>query len=379
MTTFSFCGRKDLGGFEWPRAFPSGTREYFSALLEGGISRYLSNSDEEFCVARLDDTVIPLVINPGGGRACYLTSPTCHYVKYARDFVAGLEGSAARLPLLGLLRALEEVCGSLLLDKVVYVNNWLIPTQPTPALGEEQARALAERLSTLYPEYAIVLKGVQPRVAPELPRVLAASGYELIVHRQLYYWDPAKPEVRGRSNVGRDQQLLRNTKYRVTRLEGCTDGDLERLLEIYNSLYTEKHSEHSIQYKAEWLALAWRSGLLDFQVIGKDGRTDAFFTSFRDGPYLVSSIGGHDTAVDSKFGLYRLCHASLIKQAMANQCPLNMSSGVGPFKKLRGAEPDFEYEALYIRHLPSWRRLPWRMLANLYNTLGKKVFVDFEV
>jgi hypothetical protein len=290
-----------------------------------------------------------------------------------------MENAAARLSLLGVLRSLERVCTTLRLDRVVYVNNWLIPTQPTPPLREEQAQVLVERLSALYPDYAIVIKGVQPRMSEELPRMLTRCGYELLVHRQLYYWDPANPETREHSNVKRDQRLLRKTPYHVSKLERGTDCDFKRLAGLYTALYREKYSGHSVEYKAEWIAMAWKSGLLDFFVIENEGRADAFFTAFRDGACLVSSIGGHDPEVDKKSGLYRLCHAALMKQAMASNCVLNMSSGVGPFKKLRGAMPGFEYEALYIRHLPRWRRLPWNMLIGLYNTLGKRVFVDFEV
>ena len=100
-------------------------------------------------MARVGRHVVPLVINDGNGRACYATSPSGFYVDYASDFVAGLEGSLKRWALLALLGALGAICRRLRMDRVVYLNNWLLPTQPAWALTPENTRALIHTLLEL--------------------------------------------------------------------------------------------------------------------------------------------------------------------------------------------------------------------------------------
>jgi hypothetical protein len=49
---------------------------------------------------------------------------------------------------------------------------------------------------------------------------------------------------------------------------------------------------------------------------------------------------------------------------------LNDSSGAAEFKRLRGAVPEIEYRAVYVRHLPWRRRVGWATLAFLLRRIA---------
>jgi hypothetical protein len=54
-----------------------------------------------------------------------------------------------------------------------------------------------------------------------------------------------------------------------------------------------------------------------------------------------------------------------IQEGLSNGLIVHASGGVGKFKKLRGGRSVIEYNAVYDRHLPSRRQLPWRMLKRV--------------
>jgi hypothetical protein len=84
-------------------------RAYLAAVLQDGAGYYARNVHEEFAVARLDNEVLPLVINHGGSSSCYLTSPLCHYADYPYDFVLARDNIAGKRSILAMLRALRAL------------------------------------------------------------------------------------------------------------------------------------------------------------------------------------------------------------------------------------------------------------------------------
>ena len=83
---------------------------------------------------------------------------------------------------------------------------------------------------------------------------------------------------------------------------------------------------------------------------------------------ITASLIAYDLQRPQNLGLYRLAFALMITEAAQRKALLNISAGVGNFKMLRGAVPVQEFDAVYDRHLPISRRLPWvgiRMAAGL--------------
>ena len=63
-------------------------------------------------------------------------------------------------------------------------------------------------------------------------------------------------------------------------------------------------------------------------------------------------------------GLFRLVTAHDLDVATREQWVVNWGGGNGPYKRFRGAEPMFEYDIVFDRHLRADRRLPWWLLQH---------------
>ena len=51
---------------------------------------------------------------------------------------------------------------------------------------------------------------------------------------------------------------------------------------------------------------------------------------------------------------------------------VNASGGANGFKRQRGARSTVEFNAVFVEHLPWWRRLPWLVMA----VIGKLIKID---
>jgi hypothetical protein len=80
---------------------------------------------------------------------------------------------------------------------------------------------------------------------------------------------------------------------------------------------------------------------------------------------MVSPVVGYDTSLPQSLGLYRRLAAVPVLTARECGVPLNLSAGVGRFKRLRGGEAVMEYLAVIDSHLPANRRFPWRFIEIL--------------
>jgi hypothetical protein len=378
MVSLALSGPDSQGQLECPESLRPELHAFLAAVLRDGARCYVRNVHEEFGVVRLDGCVLPLVVNHGGTSSCYLTSPLCHYANYRYDLLRAAENVVGKRSMLAELRALRAFYRATGLNRVVYVNNWLLSAQPTVHLDAAHVGALTRRLTELYPSYAVLFKGIEPHTAPALSQAVAAAGYEAIAHRQVYCWDPRDRAALRRSNIKWDLGLLKRTRYHAGWAREGVAADSRRLRQLYSALYEEKYSRFNLQYTEAFFGMAQQSHLLDFFLIEEDSRIDGFAALFCDCAHLTASMIGHDPAVPRREGLYRLGIIALMREAMDRGQVLNLGSGADAFKMLRGARPRLEYEAVYARHLPLARRLPWRLLPHLTRAYFKETLARFE-
>lgn len=141
-------------------------------------------------------------------------------------------------------------------------------------------------------------------------------------------------------------------------------------LSLYKLLYLEKYSYHNPQFTERFIAAAMASGTLRLYGLRKEGRLNAVMGYFCRNGIMTTPLFGYDTAVPQSVGLYRMLSACLIGQARENGHLLHESAGAAQFKRNRGAVADFEYSAVYERHLPWGRRWCWLLLDRLLNRAG---------
>jgi len=339
-----------------------GPTEYLRALVRDGPAAYVENASITMRALGVDDKVVPLVIAEPGRGCTYVCSPHSHFVGYPLS-ERGKRASA--LAMLG-YRALLGPYGSLLracrIDRVVYVDNWLLSTNPTTPLTADQITRITEYLRERYPRHAIVHRTVNPALDPQRHAYLRAAGYRMIKSRRVYLFDPRADGVFRRHDVWKDRKLLRRTLHAVTRANGADAAEASRLNRLYRHLYLDYHCRLNPVYTERFFALLLRDPFFSMFLWRRDEHCDAFSGLFVTNGHLVGMLTGYDRLQSRRDGLYRQVVAHQLVEAQRTGLMLNMSGGAGEFKCLRGAVETVEFDAVYDRHLPAWRRFAWRLV-----------------
>ena len=344
-----------------------GALRYTCALVRDGARSYVDNAEVRIRALVVDGKVLPLVLAKTGGENSHVCSPRSHYVRYLAAERALRHPRVPRL--LFRAAALPSGLGLRLggIDDVVYVNNWLFPTNPRPGLSSDQIGRLTAKLTATYPRSAIVLRSVNPDVDRSTFAALQHNGFRLIRSRRVYVLDTAGGRHLAHANVRRDLDLLRHTPYEIVGSPRDLETHVGRLTALYRDLYLCKYPDLNPQFNARFFARTLRDEVLTYRALRHGDRIDAFAAYFvRDG-ILTGTLIGYDRQLPSNLGLYRMAVAVLIEEATARALLLNMSAGAGRFKMLRGGRPVDEFDAIFDRHLPWRRRLAWTALTMASN------------
>ncbi|RKH65862.1 GNAT family N-acetyltransferase [Corallococcus llansteffanensis] len=346
--------------------------------VEHGTAPYLANTRHRVLLADVDGQVLPLVVNDGDDSRCYLTSPYVNYISYAEDFARSVKERAVRWGLLAFIRAVRAAIPRRHLDRVVYVNHWLLATGPELALSTPQLAALTEALQARFPEHAFVFKRASAATAEEVERGDSPSRLHAIFNRQMYRWRH-EPGLKPPREFRQDRGLLQRHQPHLRRLTTAEPDTVSRLGALYRALYLDKYSELNAHFTPAWFEAALQQGALEVYGIDVEGGLHYFVTCFEAGDELIGSVVGHDPALSRKHGLYRAGVSHLMRLAEERGLTLNLSSGSGEFKRKRGCTPWTEYELLGFEHLPWRARHSWSLLRGIYNAVGPRVFTALSI
>ncbi|KAF4325887.1 hypothetical protein G195_000521 [Phytophthora kernoviae 00238/432] len=253
------------------------------------------------------------------------------------------------------------------LEQLIVELNELVSSE------NEQAVCLLAAVRERYPEHAVVFRSLCPGLHADLTDKLKQAGCQLIPSRQIYLYranDPNFGNAKSRWLLKRDYELLAKHGYEFVSEANLTEEDIPRIAELYKLLYLEKYSYDNPQFSEHFIAAAKAPGALTLYGLRKEGRIDAVMGYFCRNGVMTTPLFGYDTALPQSIGLYRMLSACLIGQARENGHLLHESAGAAQFKRNRGAVSDFEYSAVYERHLPMSRRWCWLLLDRLLNCVG---------
>ncbi|GEM_PF-122509 len=178
------------------------------------------------------------------------------------------------------------------------------------------------------------------------------------------------PDAKARWLVKRDTALIARHGYEIVGPQDIAEQDIPRIVQLYDMLYIAKYSTHNPQFTASFIRLAREQGILQLYGLHKTGRLDAVLGFFSREGVMTTPLFGYDTGVPQQIGLYRMLSAVLIRLAGERGELLHESSGVGQFKRNRGAVPVLEVSAVYDRHMPLGVRASWSVLEQLLNHVG---------
>lgn len=346
---------------------------FFTQLLLNGVDKYIENVQAQLLLLPWGGQFIPITVNDAQYDNSFVCSPYSHYVSYAT-----IVFDKIKIPLLNkLLSSLQKGYGYLMrkgkINQVVIVNNWLFTTNPPLSLDQGVLKELLEYLIRKFPNHAIIFRSVTKEICPAFYNALKTLQFDFIASRYVYLTQAKDESVFQTRIVKSDLRLLKDSKYTQLSNKELSESDINQMVELYQALYIHKYSKLNPQFNAAFVKLAIDSGILNFTALKEDNQVKGCFGFYyRDG-IMISPFFGYDPANGDNKGIYRILSTLLLLEARKHQALFNQSAGGAFFKKIRRAQGHFEYTALYDKHLPWKRRVPWQFLKSLMNTLGSYV------
>jgi hypothetical protein len=323
---------------------------------------YVENADLSIKALRIAGKIIPLVINQGRGQFSDVCSPYAHYLMYTAEEFRKRHSKVLGCALPLLVFPFSMLLRFTSIDRVVFFNNWLFPTNPSPSLSCAQIHAATNLLLQEYPDFAIVIRSVNSLLDQSLLKSLIENGYRLVRSRRVYVLDCSNQHyLRHRDNKA-DLKLLKDSPYCVIDCHKALEKQIVRMAELYRGLYLSKYSRLNPQLTSDFFRLTLKENIFAYLALEKGGRIDGFITYFVQDDRITTGALGYDRGLPQRVGLYRMLTAAAVSEAARRNLNLNLSGGAGHFKLLRGAVPIKEYDAVYDRHLPRHRRLAWATL-----------------
>lgn len=345
----------------------SGDWDPLLALLhDEGPARLGDNLVGRVRLIQADGTLLPLLEVESHAAAADVCSPLSRYVRYPLAEAKRWAPRPAR-PLLGLgLAGWRVLLKGLHLERAVYVNNFLLATNPVPAADPGVMARLVAWLVDQYPTHAVVVRTVIPALEPAYAKALIEAGGRPVPTRLVHIIDTADPAFVKRKNVRWDRALLARTPYRPVAPADSSAVDVDRMVALYRGLYLDRHSPYNAAFGARFFEALLRSPRMRWVLFEAPGRGtfDGFSGWFENAGYLTGAVVGYDLSMPRGLGLYRqLIMHQVLRVAEPRGWRVNLSGGARAFKLHRGARPVADYDVVFDQHLPRWRRLPWWLVA----------------
>lgn len=337
-------------------------------LLQQESAQLIHNVHVNTTLLRSQDRIVGLILpHPDGAYAeeAYVASPYGHYVDYGR-YETALE--LGKLPWLiavanQVFDGLGKICRWAQFDRVVFVDNLLFSTNLYPREPAYKLHDLCLFLQKQFPDRAIVFRSICPEVYPAWYEGLQKNGFKAAFSRQVYLLRTHEGAHRLKRALEIDSRLAAKQKHlHWTKLDQPSEEQLTRILDLYNQLYLEKYARYNPQYTVEYLKNLVEGDMIHLKALWHESKIVAFTGYFIMDDVMINPLIGYDRSYPQKEGLYRLLTLETMLEAERLGILLNMSSGAAHFKRLRGAEAHLEYNLVYTRHLPWWRRLPWNLV-----------------
>ncbi len=351
---------------------------FLAATLRAGSTPYVANAPATLHLFAAGDALVPVTTPVTGERSApgersYVVSPTVHFVDYSAAELHKLGNPPAEAALRALIAGVGAGLRAGGIERVAFVNNYLLSTNLWPHLAPRDVHDLVAAVAAAFPDHAVAFRSVDAHGQPGLVGALRAAGARFVPARQVWY-QTAADVVRKR--LAR-KDLARLARHRWQPVD-VTVADAARVADLYGQLYLDKYSHLNPQLTVRFFERAIAEGWLVFRGFARDGDSANGLDAVLG--YVVRQTGaertmtqpvfGYDTALPQAVGLYRLLSAQVFAEARAHGLAMHLSAGAGAFKAARGAVPTPEFLAVSDRHLPPRRRVPWALLEAVGTRVG---------
>ena len=353
---------------------------YVDAFAQRGSRSFICNLETEVSLFFWGQHAVPMTVNNGENSRTFVCSPVVGYLDYTREELARFPNRVLAPVLHSLVVCVGAVLSFSDLNRIVHVNNWMISTNLPVDLGPDLAVSQTQNLACLFPSHVLAMRSLNQRHSASLMDALLAAGWLLLPSRQIYLVNDVAKESLSRRDSKNDQKLWHASHFDYQELKEMSQCDAERIAKLYEFLYLEKYSRLNPTFTPEFVKLTHNIGMLKYFVFrDHDGQIQSFGGLHQLGGHATMPLMGYNTSAAQELGLYRLaCHAGSL-YAAKHGLQFNMSSGAAKYKRTRGATPEMEFTAFYLRHLPALRRLPVQALRLVANRIGIPILRRYEL
>ncbi|MBK8782541.1 MAG: GNAT family N-acetyltransferase [Anaerolineales bacterium] len=363
MTQPELFTRENIHTLQFPSTADGDyARRYLIPMMKDDPQKYIRNiHNTQLMAVKIDDVILPITITDFHPQNTYTVSPYSHYVSYGGlEEVKHLNSPLAEVVVKAVMKPVGWYFRYSELDKVVFVNNYLLSTNLYPSVNSDQLSAVSEALIQWFPDRAIIFRSVDQKKNPHIYQTLDEIGYDLVLSRQVWYMEPvAALKTR---QCKEDVRVLKKAGYDVVSGKDLSDDELHRAVQLYELLYLQKYSYYNPQFTFDFLKLARDEDTLHMYGLKKDGQLNAIMGFFIRNGAMTQPLFGYDTSLPLEEGLYRLLTLVTLQEGVKRGLLVHASGGVGKFKKVRGGESVTEYNAVFTKHLPRKRQLPWKLI-----------------
>lgn len=340
---------------------------YFASMITEGTKKYIENIDCEIKILQINDKFLPLVFADDNYNDSLYVSILSHYVKYTiQEFQRFISNKLLKNFLVFILKIFEKIFIANKINKVLYVNHYLVSTNLYPDITQDEIKQIIEFLKETFPDYAIAFKNINKFYDCDLHHKLILSNCSFIVSRQIFLLDKEiKSTLKSKYlyKINNEIKLLNNSLYKIT--NEIFEEEYCLIEELYTKLYVEKYSKYNPKYTKEYFKLVRQSKIFDINVLKMDEKICA--ASILQGNSRIMTIPalGYDMSISKN--LYSLINAQHLKIFDYNFEIFNLSAGIADYKMQRGAKPVIEYMAIYYKHLKFNRQFVYKILEKAVN------------
>ena len=365
-------GADTLHLLEWPKTEDGKfVRHYFEPLIKHGVGHYFKNIDADLYILKCEDLLFPVASINVKASNSYVCSPYGHYISYALQNLHHIGNPFFRKLANGVISNFGNWLRSQGIESIVYVNNWLMGIDLYPeGITADKVAKITSLLKKRFPDSAIICRSIDTITNPTLHKYLGEVGYEMFATRHNYLADTKDEKIFQRRILKSDLKLLKETDYVVLEGNEITSDEFAKILDLYLEVYIKKHSELNPELTPSFVDLLFKQGLMSLRVLKRpDGTIDGAVGFYdRNGIFLCPFLG-YDVSSPNHAVLYRLLSTILLTEARKKGLLFQAGAGGTFFKKIRFQKTCRESMAVYYKHLPFKRRLPWNCLKSYVNGL----------
>jgi len=335
-------------------------KQWFAPILLGGTTACAENIRTTMRFVHTPDGDIPIAVNGGQYDSSWVCSPWGQYFGYAKEEILRHDNSQLSKVVASIVSLAGALAGRWQFNKTILVNAWLLSTAPFPKVRSGTVTSILRLLQRECPEHAIIFRGLNYVESGSVLDELESLSIRM-PSRQVWLYAPDDGLSLKSRDYQKDVRLLEDGDFEVVKSCDLHASDMPRILELYNQLYISKYSSFNPKYTLSWITHLWEHCLLDLTAL-RSSEILAVEGSVALNGSITSPIIGYDLAAPKELGLYRRAACIPIIKCHRLGLPLNLSAGVGRFKRLRGGHAHMEYNAVCLGHLPIQRKLPWQAL-----------------